>query len=156
MKKNRFLVVNMMSIAGLFGVFCVTAVIVITFGARIFASAGNDIENHFTGPTSLYYINEKIRQNDAGDSIYIKEVEDNVALFIPSADDEGYEYCIYYSDGFLREIYLAEGADIVVGSGQQLVEVQGLTFYEENEMFKATVVTADSSQYSMVFDGITY
>ncbi len=149
MKRNRLFLLNMLSLIGLFCVFCTIAFGVIVLGAQIFRSNSSQIENHFSGPTALNYITQKAKQNDTTNALFLQDIEGTHALVIPSASAQGYAYFIYHHEGFIKEIYAKDDISLSLSGGQQLVAAKELTFEDDNGLLMATVVTEDGQSYDV-------
>ena len=54
-------IVDMLFLLALFGVFLISALFIVLFGANIYKKTVNDMDANFSARTSVSYITEKIR-----------------------------------------------------------------------------------------------
>lgn len=88
----------------LFGVFAISAIMVVFLGIKIYETTVNDMSRNFTSRTAVSYIREKLRQSDMEGSVSIEEVDGLPTIVIQSVNDNGIRkvYINSYA-GYLRE-----------------------------------------------------
>lgn len=119
----------------LFGVFAVSALLVVVIGANVYRSTVNAQEANAMKRTALAYVAEKVHQSDTADSISIGSVEGTDALVLKSRyNDASFATYIYWYDGSLRELFIKEDAKPALIAGQVITEIAdfSLTQYAEH------------------------
>ena len=62
---------------------------------------------------------------------------------------EAYLTRIYCHEGFLRELFSAEGGSFSPEDGEKLIELHALSFEKSNNMLSADLVLADGSEQTL-------
>ena len=101
MKQEKHFIVDILFVLALFGVFAVSALSLVTIGADVYQHTVEDMSVNYESRTAVSYITEKVRQNDAADSILLTTLENVPALCMVSQLD-GDTYCTY--------LYLYDGS----------------------------------------------
>ncbi len=106
-------IVDVLFVLFLFGVFTLSALILVTLGANVYQNTVSHMSQNFDSRTASSYLTEKIRQNDLYDSIAIEPLEGVEALvFTQSFNGTEYGTYIYLYDGSLRELFMRKGSSI--------------------------------------------
>lgn len=137
MKQERHFVVDILFVLALFGVFAVSALVLVTIGADIYQHTVNDMNTNYDSRTAIAYITEKIRQSDCvlsdgTPAVSIGTLEQTPALILTDELDGEY-YCtyLYLHDGWLRELYMRQGAylgDNMEDAGKNILELESLSY----------------------------
>lgn len=137
MKQERHFVVDILFVLALFGVFAVSALVLVTIGADIYQHTVNDMNTNYDSRTAISYITEKIRQSDCvlsdgTPAVSIGTLEQTPALILTDELDGEY-YCtyLYLHDGWLRELYMRQGAylgDNMEDAGKNILELESLSY----------------------------
>lgn len=108
----------------LFGVFAISAIFVVFFGARVYENTVNSMTRNFTSRTAVSYIMEKIRHRDTQGSITLTNFDESPAVVLIRRKDLDFETTyIYAKDGYLMEITV-DGSDYPdTANGQRLLEL---------------------------------
>ena len=116
--------VDMLFVITLFCVFAVCASLLIALGANIYKSTIDSMEDHYTLPTALSFVTEKVHQHDTSDSVSIVTYGDGSALLLKEEYGSAtyYDY-IYCYDGYLRELFVADGVNLSPDAGEKLMAV---------------------------------
>ena len=118
MKQDRSFIVDILFVLALFGVFAISAFVLITIGADVYQHTVQDMTVNYETRTAASYITEKVRQNDASvpgeeASISVDELEGIPALKLAqSYNDMTYYTYLYLHDGYLRELFIQQYADL--------------------------------------------
>lgn len=64
MKQERRFIVDVLFVLALFGVFAVSALVLVTIGADVYQHTVQDMNSNYETRTAVSYITEKVRQND--------------------------------------------------------------------------------------------
>jgi len=135
MMKNR---------SGLSGIFpmlllAVLAACVLTVllaGADLYRGLAERDSEAYPVRTAGQYIAVKVRQ--APGDVAVGDFDGCPALILTEeADGAVYHTRIYCHDGWLRELYAAADAGMTPADGEKLLELDSLTFSEENGLLRA-------------------
>lgn len=133
MKQKRPFIVDILFVLALFGVFTLSALMLVTIGAEVYRHTVDDMSNNYEVRTSIAYITEKIRQNDcllsSGDSsnhgISISTLAGEPALrMVQNINGEDYLTYLYLYEGSLKELYIREGTNLggdILSAGQDIM-----------------------------------
>ena len=87
-------IVDVLFVIGLFCIFALSSIFLISIGANIYRKTVAHMDENFNTRTSLSYVVEKIRQADAEGAVSIGTFEGNPALIL-SSEVNGIEYHTY-------------------------------------------------------------
>ena len=112
----------------LFCVFAVSLLAVVILGADIYGTTVEKMSENYELRTSLGYIAGKIKQNDnsAGIEATTFGGENAIALHQNINGTEFITY-IYYYQGSLCEMFIAEGVDASPQAGQKIVDIKAFS-----------------------------
>ena len=135
-----------------FFVFAASSLAVLMLAANIYSGQTADANNNYMARTSLSYVNEKIRQNDAMGGISIQTVEGQQCLVMEhQIADVSYSTYIYQYGGKLKELFIREVVDVRLQDGQDIMDVQGFSIEGIGEgLFRLTSVDADGNETSLI------
>jgi len=121
-------------VTALFAVFALTAVLVLLMGARVYKSALSNMDTNYTARTSLTYVAEKIRQNDSGGEIAVRELDGLAALTLPAVyNNEEYVTYIYEYDGALRELFVRADSAFSPDAGASILETDNFSIRQVSD-----------------------
>ena len=131
----------------LFALFAVTSFVLIIIGIKQYNVTADTMSNNYQIRTATSFLQEKIRQNDAGDSINISEIEGIKALAIDSViEDTKYTTFIYCYDGYLRELLVTEDSVFSKESGQSIIELKSFDIKKSNKnLYQAKLVDKNNT-----------
>ena len=158
MKQHKYFIVDILFVLALFGVFTLSALMLVSIGAEVYRHTASDMSENYEIRTSVSYITEKIRQNDlscSSENISISEFSDTYALTL-SQDVEGEIYYthLYLHDGYLKELftrsggYLGEGA---LSAGQNIMKLSAFTPEQVAENLFAVHFTMPEGESHTIF-----
>lgn len=150
--KAKTHVIDLIFPIALFFVFAASALMVLLLSANIYSKNTNHAQADDERYTTLFYLSEKIRQNDTKGAISISTQEGIDCLTI-TADYSGIRYVtyIYEYDGMLKELFVQEGISASLSSGQNIMVSHGLTMEEIGTgIFQFTVQDADGQTSSLI------
>lgn len=126
MKDNDYRhVVDILFVLGLFCIFVLSAIFLISIGADIYSGTMANMDSNFNSRTAVAYVTEKIHQSDEDGAVYIGKFDDVNAIVIKSnVKDTDYYTYIYEYDGKLKELTVREDLSLGKGSGQDIIEVE--------------------------------
>ncbi|MCR4807043.1 MAG: DUF4860 domain-containing protein [Lachnospiraceae bacterium] len=123
LKRDRS-IVDIIFMITVFGVFMLSALFVVLFGARVYKRTAHDMSVNFSSRTSLAYVTEKLHQHDRKNGVSIMEDEDGPVLKL-SQFINGDEYCTYLYEykGSLKELTVRGDVDIVKSAGKDILKL---------------------------------
>jgi hypothetical protein len=107
----------------LFCAFAVSMLMVLMTGAQAYRGVRDRAENHYSEDTAISYIAMKLRHYDASDcSVTVGTLGESDALILTEVIDETeFVTVIYFSGGYIREIFAEKGYDLAPGDGFEIV-----------------------------------
>ena len=137
-------VVDFLFTLALFCVFAASALMVVVIGANVYRQTVRGMDSNYDSRTSLTYLPEKVRQNDAANAVTIRSVGDSPALVLSQqAGERTYETWIYVYDGYLREVFVAQGVQVKPTAGQPIKEQQSFLAEKEGSVLTLTATGTD-------------
>lgn len=109
----------------LFGVFAVSAFLLIMIGVQVYQSSVVSMEDTYSTRTSLAYVTEKIRQHDIAGNIFLDELDGNTALVLKdTVNSDTYLTYIYSDHSHLYELSVKEGTPVSSDLGEKILDVK--------------------------------
>jgi hypothetical protein len=117
MRQEKHFIVDILFVLALFGIFAVSALVVVTIGADIYQRTVQDMSSNYDSRTAISYLTEKVRRADS----------------LLSDEQEGERFCtlLYYHDGYLKELFMREGADLggdAAAAGEKILQLSDLEY----------------------------
>lgn len=136
----------------LFFVFAASSLAVLLLAANIYGSSTRQIQANDENRTSLSYIAQKIRQNDAGGAISVESIDGTDCLVLKAVyDNADYITYIYKYDDELKELFFKEGIDVSLSSGKTIMKVSDLTMKQTGDhLFRFTSTDKDGKEDSLI------
>ncbi len=111
---------------GLFCVFTVCALLLVTIGLRAYRSTVTQMQNTYSTRTALAYVTEKVRRHDTAGAACLTELEGAPALRLTdTVGEEIYYTYIYADESCLYELTQRAGAMPERALGEPILDVQG-------------------------------
>lgn len=155
LKQEKHFVVDVLFVLALFGVFAISALVLITVGADVYQHTVRDMSRNYDDRTAIAYITEKVRQSDCilSDGSYaisLGSLEQQPALILTDEWD-GDAYCtyLYLYDGWLKELYIRKDADIgndILDAGQNIIRLEALEYGQPDEKLLSVSMTLSSGE----------
>lgn len=159
MHQEKRFIVDVLFVLALFGLFAVSALMLVTVGADVYKHTVDDMSANYETRVSVSYIAEKIRQNDCASipdngSISITSLGDTPALAMQQEFyDERYITYLYFHEGYLKELLVKEGSytgDNSLSAGQKIMELSSFsTSMVWDNLLKIDLTTADGTQQEL-------
>ena len=123
LKRDRS-IVDIIFMITVFGVFMLSALFVVLFGAKIYKRTAHDMSVNFSSRTSLAYITEKLHQHDRRRGVTVMEDEDGPLLKLSQFINSD-EYCTYLYDynGTLKELTVRGDVAPVKSAGKDILKL---------------------------------
>ena len=118
-------------------VFALCIMMVLLMGTRVYRQLLDKGAAAFTDRMSGRYLTTRVHQ---AESISVEDFEGCTALVIPEvADGENYNTLVYWYDGYIRELYCVEGAQLYPEDGEKVLETEEMLLSEEGGLLTAQV-----------------
>lgn len=114
-------------ILALFGVFAISAMFVIIFGANVYSKIADSSDYNYKARTAYYYITEKIRSHDKYGTIEVENSANTKSIGLimyDNVDGEEYRTYIYYYDNALFECTLKADEPFSYDKGERLLQLK--------------------------------
>ncbi len=116
----------------LFGVFLLSALFIVLFGAKIYQKTADDMTANFTERTTVSYVTEKIRQMDGFGQVSIKTMDGTQVLdLVTNVYGTDYHTYLYFDEGALREITGDSALPFQKENGTPVLSLVSFTMEEE-------------------------
>ena len=127
LKRDRS-IVDIIFMITVFGVFMLSALFVVLFGAKIYKKTAHDRSVNFSSRTSLAYVTEKLHQHDRKNGVTIAEDADGPILKLSQFINSD-EYCtyLYEYEGNLKELTVRGDVGLVKSAGMNILKLNSIT-----------------------------
>ncbi len=142
-------IVDIFFVVCLFALYLVCTFTLCIIGINVYQKSINDSAENYNIRTSVLYITEKSRQNLSTNGIRIDEVSDSSALVL-SQTIEGavYNTWMYVEDGYLCEVLMPEGSEVIPDIGQKIMPLQKLELnIDDNNLLTINVTDESGLSY---------
>ena len=150
--RNRSHVIDLIFPLAVLFVFAASSLVVLILSVHIYTGQTKQAEAHYRTDTPLSYIEEKIRQNDIKDGISIETVDGTECLALKNSSD-GIDYTtyLYASDGWLKELFARDDADVSLSAGKNIIEASDFAVSElDNGLYRITITDTDGATHSRI------
>lgn len=140
-------IVDILFVIALFGLFVLSAIALISIGARIYSRTMTNMDNNFTARTAVAYITEKIHQSDSQNAVSLCSFAGNPAFVINSnANNIEYKTYIYEYEDVLRELTVRADLELSPSAGQEIIEINRFEIIPLNDYLVHCVITMMDGQ----------
>lgn len=148
-EKNDRHVIDILFVIALFCAFVVSAVFLITIGAKVYSSTIDHMNQNFDSRTAVAYIIEKIHHSDAEGNISVGKFEENDAIIISSQiNDTEYLTYIYEFEGELKELLIRKDLVLSPHAGQSILPIDSFSVSEESSgLIKCSILPKNGENY---------
>ena len=127
-------IVDALFLLALFGVFLISALFIVLFGAKIYKNTVKSSDDSFVQRTCYTYITEKMRQNDNSKGIKIDTSDANSTVTLSkTVNGKDYLTYLYCDDGYLKEYTTSAGNTLNKQAGNKIIELDSLNAVECNK-----------------------
>lgn len=124
-------------------IFAVSVLLVLAFSARVYRNVEADTQEGYSRRVGLSYIAAKIHAADVYGAISVGEFDGASALFLDeTVEGIRYRTALYAADGWLCELYVQDGAQVLPEDGEKLLEADALTFSQDGAVIEAALTDA--------------
>ncbi len=128
----------------LFGVFAACVLSVLLTGAKVYRELTAEDRAAGDRRVCAQYIATKVRQVPSGDAIKVEsEAGLDVLSYAEEIEGEQYITRIYYSDGWIRELFTFGEAEFFPEDGERIAEARGLSMELEDGVLRVEIEDAD-------------
>ena len=136
MKERAYKISDLLSLTVL-AVFALCALFVLLLGGRVYRNLAEAGEESYRSRTACQYLTTRVQQ--AGE-VSISDFGGSDALVIrEEVGSRVYLTRIYCYDGWLRELYCAENADLQPDDGEKVLEAESLSLSLEDGLLHAKI-----------------
>ena len=133
MKKERKHYIGGLLALLLLCVFAACVLSVLLAGAGTYRKLTARDRASYDSRTAPQYLATRIRQADRQGAVSVRAFEGRDALVLTEEiDGELYETCIYYCDGYLRELFTTAGADLAPEDGEKILPAGSFLAYADD------------------------
>lgn len=152
-KRGKRHAVDLLFSLALFCVFAASLLMVSATGSQVYENIAQDMENNYTLRTSLSYVTEKLRQNDASGVISLAEIAGEPAVVLEMMyNDVLYQTWIYEYEGKLRELFTRKGNNIFPEDGQALMEIRDFSIEAvKDNLYQITIINKGGKTENLLF-----
>lgn len=145
-KQNRH-IIDILFVIALFAIFVLSAVFLISIGAKIYSKTMSNMENNFNSRTAVAYITEKIHQSDENGNVSLGKFEGSDAIVIDSVM-AGKEYVtyIYLHEGQIKELTLRKDIILSQSAGSPIIAVDDFTMEMVSDSLASFNITISNDE----------
>ena len=142
-KRNKS-TIDTLFLFALLGVFLVSVLFVILFGAKIYKKTNAVADHNFDVRTSAAYITEKIRKAGS-DNIAVSR--DNRLEIYETAGDSTYITYLYYDENKIKEVTMLDSDAFSPDYGTAIISAEDFTVNKVGkDLIKFSITTADDTE----------
>ena len=143
--RNRSHVIDLIFPLAVLFVFAASSLVVLLLSVHIYTGQTTQAESNYRTGTPLSYIEEKVRQNDVEGGIAIETLDGTECLALKdSSGGIDYTTYLYVSDGWLKELFVRDDADVSLSAGKNIIEASDFTVSElDNGLYRITITDTD-------------
>jgi hypothetical protein len=132
--KREKSIVDVIFMIATFGVFMLSALFVVLFGAKVYKRTAHDMGVNFNSRTALAYVSEKMHQHDKRGGVTVEIVNGSPILKLHQYINSD-EYCtyLYEYDGYLKELTARGDVDLVKNAGKNILKLKSFEAKKESD-----------------------
>lgn len=140
MKQEHSFIVDVLFVLALFGVFAISALVLVTIGADVYQHTVQDMSANYETRTAVSYLTEKVHQNDMtsadGESnACITTLNGTPALMLSQeVNEEVYSTYLYLHDGYLKELFMQQNNSLGGNALEAGVNIMKLDSFHLQQM----------------------
>lgn len=136
-----------------FAVFAVCVLLVLLTGAKVYRELTDRGAGDHDRRVTAQYVATRVRQADRAGSVSVEEFGGLSALVLrEEIGGEGYLTRVYCFEGYLRELFTAEGGNFAPEDGEKLLAAEDIAFSLNGGLLSACITLSDgSTQELMLF-----
>lgn len=135
----------------LFGVFAACVLSVLLTGADVYHKLTVRDQEAYARRTCAQYVATKVRQASSGYAVEVTNFDGVDALALSeNIDGEIYVTQVYCYDGWLRELFTAEGGEFLPEDGEQIIEAQAMDLALEDGLLTVDLTDGAGAETQLV------
>ena len=146
--KRQKSIVDVIFMITVFGVFMLSALFVVLFGAKIYKKTAHNMSINFNSRTALAYVSEKMHQHDRRGGVDITIDEGKPILKLTQYVNSD-EYCtyLYEYEGHLKELTAKGDVDLVKSAGKNILSLKSFTANKETDsLYRFNIVDEEGNE----------
>jgi len=132
-----------------FAVFMVSVLFVLLSGADTVQKLTNRDQRTYNHRTAVQYVAMRVHQADEAGAVSVKSGEVPALVLTETIEGQTYETRIYYCDGYLREMFCLQDADLAPEFGEEILPMAGFDVSLEGALLRAEFLMDDGSTESL-------
>ena len=133
-----------------FGVFAACLLFLLLTGADVYQKMRQRDTATYESRTAVQYMTTRVRQTDRAESITAEAFDGLDALVLQEEiEGETYKTKLYCYDGWLTELYAAQGSDLSPADGEKILELKGLELSLQDGFLRAKLILPDGREESL-------
>lgn len=146
--KRQKSIVDVIFMITVFGVFMLSALFVVLFGAKIYKRTAHDMSVNFNSRTALAYVTEKMHQHDRRGGVEVT-IDDGKPVLKLTQFINSDEYCtyLYEYDGYLKELTAKGDVGLVKNAGKNIIKLTSFTASKETDsLYRFNIVDDEGNK----------
>ena len=146
--KRQKSIVDVIFMITVFGVFMLSALFVVLFGAKIYKRTAHDMSVNFNSRTALAYVTEKMHQHDRRGGVDVT-IEDGKPVLKLTQFVNSDEYCtyLYEYEGHLKELTAKGDVGLVKSAGKDILSLSSFTAVRETDsLYRFDIVDDEGNE----------
>ncbi len=144
-KTNASNMINTVFVLVLFCVFAVAVLMVLLAGTGAYQDIADRMERQYAERTCLSYLDAKVRHYDETGKVAAEQFGDCDALALyEDIDGVSYKTLIYCYEGYVRELFIEDGMELLPEHGETIVPAQKMTVETMTDSLVRLVCTSES------------
>lgn len=128
-----------------FALFAVCVLLVLLTGAKVYQNLVHNGNAYYAQQTAAQYVATRVRQ---AERVTVEVFDGCDALVIwEQIDGETYLTRVYCHDGYIRELFCAENAELFPEAGEKILETESLSFSLEGSVLTAWIDSRELKLY---------
>lgn len=160
MKQEKHFIVDVLFVLALFGVFAVSALVLVTIGADVYQHTVQDMTGNYETRTAVSYLTEKIRQNDIAspdgeNTAYLTTLDGEPALMLTQdIDGDTYSTYLYLHRGYLKELFIKQDSSVggnSLDAGVKIIELESFQPEQITPQLLSIAMTTKQGESHKIF-----
>lgn len=164
MNREKHFIVDLLFVLALFGVFTISAFILVIIGVDIYQNMVQDMSRNYEARASVSYVTEKFRQYDTLSTYSVDETISNISIttlageqaLCLTQDIDGDSYCtyLYLYDEYLNELFVKSGTSLggnILAAGQNILPLTDFNLEQINECLLSIELTATDGYSRQIY-----
>ncbi len=136
----------------LFFIFAATAFALIMLGIKQYKITADSMNTNYEVRTASSYLTEKVRQFDTDAGISLESLDGTDAIAMrEELDGKIYTTYVYFYDGYIRELYVAEDAVFNLAGGQAIIEASDLQIKALSDSKLKLIITSTKGEMTTLY-----